>query len=168
MPVMILLVGLLGAVAEVEAVPIESSPILRAAGIGKPSPRLSGAQARLMARRAAEVRAVRNLARKLGHRGPATVRGFRYRSTEYLSDGSVKVDVESCAGRARARHTAKERQVPDRRRTGDRSANSFICSPDPHKTHLRAPGCTFGSQESDDALCYNVAVLDQEAAHGFV
>lgn len=68
--------------------------VVRAMGIGKPPRRMAGAQAKLMARRAAEVRAVRNLAIKLGYGPRATVRGFRYVSTEYLVDGSVRVMVE--------------------------------------------------------------------------
>ncbi|MGD2111089.1 MAG: hypothetical protein PVI86_17060 [Phycisphaerae bacterium] len=68
---------------------------VRAPGVGVPPPRLRGAQARLMARRAAEVRAVRNLAVKLGDRRRTTLRGFRYVSTTYRRDGSVRVVVES-------------------------------------------------------------------------
>ena len=68
--------------------------VVRAEGIGKPPRRMSGARAKLMARRAAEVRAVRNLAIKLGYGRRAAVRGFRYVSTEYLVDGSVRVMVE--------------------------------------------------------------------------
>lgn len=68
--------------------------VVRAVGISKPPRRMAGARAKLMARRAAEVRAVRNLIIKLGY-GPQTViRGFRYVSTEYLADGSVRVMVE--------------------------------------------------------------------------
>ena len=63
-------------------------------GIGHPPRRMKGARARLMARRAAEVVAVRNLARKLGYGPRATVRGFCYVSTEYLVDGSIRVTVE--------------------------------------------------------------------------
>ncbi len=62
-----------------------------AIGIGHPPPHMRGAQARLMAKRAAEVRAVRNLADKLG-RGPrTTIRGFRYVTTTYRADGSIRV-----------------------------------------------------------------------------
>ena len=68
--------------------------VVRALGIGKPPHRMRGAQAKLMARRAAEVRAVRNLAIKLGYGRRPTVRGFRYVSMEYLVDGSVRVLVE--------------------------------------------------------------------------
>ncbi len=75
--------------------PKKSHPgIVRATGIGKPPRRMVGAQAKLMARRAAEVRAVRNLVIKLGYGPTAFIRGFRYVSTEYLADGSVRVTVE--------------------------------------------------------------------------
>ena len=68
--------------------------VVRAMGIGKPPRRMAGARAKLMARRAAEVRAVRNLVIKLGYGRRAVIRGFRYVSTEYLVDGSVRVIVE--------------------------------------------------------------------------
>ena len=67
---------------------------VQATGIGHPPPGLEGARARLMARRAAEVVAARNLARKLGCRRRATLHGFRYVSTDHLPDGSVRVTVE--------------------------------------------------------------------------
>jgi hypothetical protein len=79
---------------------------IRTTGIGKPSPGRPSAQSRLMARRAAEVVAVRNLAAKLhnvsvdstegtGHITMATrIRGFRYRSSRLLPDGRVEVTVE--------------------------------------------------------------------------
>jgi len=47
-----------------------------------------------MAKRAAEVRAVRNLAGKLGRPQTTTIRGFRYVSTTYRADGSARVVVE--------------------------------------------------------------------------
>ena len=64
-----------------------------ATGVGLPPPRRAGAQARLMAKRAAEVRAVRNLAVKLGYGCRTTIRGYRYVSTTYRSDGSIRVVV---------------------------------------------------------------------------
>ncbi len=68
--------------------------VIRACGIGFPPPRLRGPQARLMARRAAEVVALGNLATKLGQGPRATIRSFRYVSTSYRSNGSVEVVVE--------------------------------------------------------------------------
>lgn len=64
-----------------------------ATGIGRPPPNIRGGRARLMARRAAEVIAVRNLARKLGLGARATVGGFRYLPAKYLPDGRVEVTV---------------------------------------------------------------------------
>lgn len=68
--------------------------VIQATGIGHPPPWLKGARARLMARRAAEVLAVRNLSRKLGCRRRTTLSGFRYVSTDYLPNGAVRVTVE--------------------------------------------------------------------------
>ncbi len=72
-------------------------------GIGRAPARMHGAQARLMARRAAEVVAVRNLALKLRNRDRpmrygsrslhATIRGHRYLSEQTLPDGTVVVTV---------------------------------------------------------------------------
>lgn len=69
--------------------------VVRATGMGRPPPRMKEPRARLMARRAAEVVAVRNLSVKLGHGRHAIVRNFRYVSTEYRPDRSVVVTVES-------------------------------------------------------------------------
>ena len=71
-----------------------SVQVIRATGVGHPKPGLPPAQAKLMARRAAEVRAVRALADKLGYPRRATIRGFRYVSTVYRPDGTVEVIVE--------------------------------------------------------------------------
>ncbi len=68
--------------------------LVRATGIGYPPPRMRNPQARLMARRAAEVVAVRNLAQELGYEEHAVLRGFSYVSTRYRVDGSVEVTVE--------------------------------------------------------------------------
>jgi len=68
--------------------------VIRATGVGHPPPGMTGGRARLMARRAAEVWAVRNLVTKLGCRGRATIRGFHYAATTYRADGSVEVVVE--------------------------------------------------------------------------
>ncbi len=67
---------------------------VRATGIGHPPPRMKGAQAKLMARRAAEVVAVRNLAKKLGIESGERVSGFRYVVTKDLPNGKVEVTVE--------------------------------------------------------------------------
>ena len=76
--------------------------VIRATGVGYPPGRMSGAQARLMAKRAAEVRALRNLATKLGHGRHARVRGFRYLPARYRADGSVRVVVEKVVSAPRA------------------------------------------------------------------
>jgi hypothetical protein len=72
-----------------------STRTIRALGIGHPPPHLRGAQARLMARRAAEVAAVRNLATKLGLGPNAGLSGFRYVSIRHRTDGAVEVIVEA-------------------------------------------------------------------------
>jgi len=69
--------------------------VVQAVGIGHSSPRFQGTQARLMARRAAEVRAVADLAGKLGHRPGERIRGFRYVKTRDLPGGRVEVTVEA-------------------------------------------------------------------------
>ncbi|MFQ5461559.1 MAG: hypothetical protein ACE5E5_02925 [Phycisphaerae bacterium] len=81
--------GVAGTPASVPRIPAN---VIVATGHGKPPKRLTGARARMMARRAAEIVAVRNLARKLriGNR----IRGFRYAHTAYHADGSVTVTVE--------------------------------------------------------------------------
>ena len=87
------------------APPASRPAVIRATGIGKPPRGKSPVVARLMARRAAEVVAVRNLARKLhsqprpGSRSYTTHRatriaGFRYLQPVYRPDGSVEVTVE--------------------------------------------------------------------------
>ena len=83
-----------GVAVEAKPTPARNSPVVRAMGIGRPPRWMKGARAKLMARRAAEVVAVRNLARKLGYGPGARIRGFRYVATEYLVDGSIRVTVE--------------------------------------------------------------------------
>ena len=86
---------------------VQGAPsVVQATGIGKPPAGRAPAQAYLMARRAAEVVAVRNLAAQLagandgpsasarGVRLQATLRGFRYVAVRTLSDGRVEVTVE--------------------------------------------------------------------------
>lgn len=81
--------------------------VIRATGVGYPPGHMTGGRARLMARRAAEVVAVRNLAVKLSGRQPqtadvgstysrlnTTIQGFRYLPPRHLPDGSVEVTVE--------------------------------------------------------------------------
>jgi len=70
---------------------VRPAPIVYGVGIGEP--RGTGPQARLMARRAAEVRAVRDLASKLGIGPKGKLPSFRYVSTEYLPGGKVRVVV---------------------------------------------------------------------------
>lgn len=71
-----------------------SAGAIRAMGLGHPPLWMGGGQARLMARRAAEVRAVRSLAMKLGSGRRTRICGFRYAATAYRSDGTVYVVVE--------------------------------------------------------------------------
>ena len=74
---------------------------VRAEGFGRPTPGRSTAQARLMARRAAEVVAVRNLGRGPLWRPVRTgritwsgvVRGYRVARVRTAPDGSVTVTV---------------------------------------------------------------------------
>ncbi len=68
--------------------------VVRAKGFGRPPAHLSGARARLMARRAAEVTAVRNLAAKLRLPPGSRIQGFRYLPPTYRPDGWVEVVVE--------------------------------------------------------------------------
>lgn len=68
--------------------------VVRATGIGRPPKHLQGPRARLMARRAAEVVAVRNLARKIPAPFARPVRNFRYVAERNLDDGRVEVTVE--------------------------------------------------------------------------
>ena len=75
--------------------PPTPSATVQAVGVGYPPPRMQGVQARLMARRAAEVVAVRNLTAKLGLGPRARVPAFRYVATKHLANGSVEVTVET-------------------------------------------------------------------------
>lgn len=68
--------------------------IVRATGLGRPPACMRGAQSRLMARRAAEVDAVRKLSLELGYRPRAIVSDFRYVSTIRRNDGYFEVTVE--------------------------------------------------------------------------
>lgn len=68
---------------------------IRAVGIGYPPPRTEGVRGRLMARRAAEVAAARNLGAKLRLAPRAHLPSFRYVSTKHLQNGSIEVTVEA-------------------------------------------------------------------------
>jgi uncharacterized protein involved in exopolysaccharide biosynthesis len=79
--------------------------VVRATGIGRPPKTAQGAQARLMAERAAETVALRNLALKLGQarlegggrsviQVEAFLSGYRLAETKYLPDGTVECTVE--------------------------------------------------------------------------
>ncbi len=110
--------------------PVHSNCV-RSVGIGYPPRHLKGARARLMARRAAEVVAVRNLARKLGYPRRATIRGFRYVSTEYLDTGSVRVIAEYPLGACRPpAATKKPGSHPGRRFPCRTVKGPVINSPD--------------------------------------
>lgn len=88
--------------AAVSAAPRDASPA--AVGVGHPTPGRSPAQARLMARRAAEVVAVRNLARQHTSSPSAHICGFHYVRYRAFRDGRVEVIVRArpwftCRGR---------------------------------------------------------------------
>ena len=68
---------------------------ISATGMGYPPRHMRGTQARLMAQRAAEVVAVRNLGRKLGLPPGSPVGPFRYVATRRLPNGAVEVTVEA-------------------------------------------------------------------------
>jgi len=68
---------------------------LEAIGVGYPPARLAQPQARLMARRAAEVSAVRNLYREINPADPVQRVPFRYVSSVTRTDGSIVVRVSS-------------------------------------------------------------------------
>jgi hypothetical protein len=74
---------------------VEGRPqIIQTTGMGRPSLRHPPAQACLMARRAAEVAAVRNAARADGQGNVMFVRGFQYLHSRTHADGSVEVTVQ--------------------------------------------------------------------------
>lgn len=66
---------------------------VEAVGVGYPPSRLTGPQAGLMARRAAEVGAVRNLYREINSANPVQRVPFRYVSSVTRPDGSIVVRV---------------------------------------------------------------------------
>ena len=97
--------------------------VVRVTGIGRPPSGRSGAQARLMAQRAAEVVAVRNLAAQLSGVEPnesgqqtvgcpeGLIRGFRYLPARQLPDGSVEVTVELPLSRLQGNHADLVRRL---------------------------------------------------------
>jgi len=99
-----------------------SAAAVQTVGVGYSPPRLPGAQGRLMARRAAEVVAVRNLAVKLqlGPRG--RLPSFRYVSAKHLPNGSVEVTVETTVpvGRNTTESPTTKYGVRPRRQVGIR------------------------------------------------
>ena len=101
-----------------------NEPVVRAVGIGQPPAHMSGPQARLMARRAAEVRATRNLATRsaagsysrCSNRARSSahvVRGHRYVRYRSLPDGMQLVVAElparpACEARTRCVRTERK------------------------------------------------------------
>ncbi|MHC4064416.1 MAG: hypothetical protein ACYSUI_07935, partial [Planctomycetota bacterium] len=105
--ILIVILSTLCAAAQDKAPQPQAGQVIRATGVGYPPRHMTGARAKLMARRAAEVVAVRNLAIKLSgdaaaigrtqakhSRVNARIRGFRYLPPRYRSDGSVEVTVK--------------------------------------------------------------------------
>jgi len=98
------------------------SAAVQAVGIGYPPHRMPGAQGQLMAQRAAEVVAVRNLAMKLGVGPQGRLPSFRYVSTKQLLNGSVEVTVETTVpvGRNATASPTSKNGVRPRRLVGGR------------------------------------------------
>lgn len=82
-------------IAEAAALPVQRvTPVVRAQGWGRPPAKYTGARAKLMARRAAEVVALRNLAARLDLPPGGVLRGFTWRPPTYHADGSVTIIAE--------------------------------------------------------------------------
>jgi len=90
-------IGCLGAMGNGPHSPQASVPVIyvEAEGVGRPPRGMTGPRAHRMARRAAEVRAARNLTAKLSgaparhHSLRAVVRGHEYTAPRVLPDGTV-------------------------------------------------------------------------------
>src|SRR5687767_10267471 len=90
----------------VTAAPAWADAPIRARGLGRVNPKHSGAQARLMAERAAQIDAARHLLAKSDPRSissvpgsnrtviQGTLRGHRYHPTRFARDGSARVVAE--------------------------------------------------------------------------
>lgn len=123
MPLLIALSFLVCPLAIGQAPDSQPTDVIRATGIGRPPEGKTPAQARLMARRAAEVVALRNLVRKLhddevvGDDGTFTsttegfVRGFHYLPPTEHPDGTVEVVVELPVRQAYQNHAATADRV---------------------------------------------------------
>lgn len=82
-------------ITEAAALPVQRvTPVVRAQGWGRPPAKYAGARAKLMARRAAEVVALHNLAARLDLPPGGVLRGFTWRPPTYHADGSVTIIVE--------------------------------------------------------------------------
>ena len=95
---------------------------VQAVGIGLPPRQTPRPQGRLMAQRAAELVALRNLAIKLGVGPRGRLPTFRYISTKHLPNGSVEVTVETTVlvGRNRSATPTPKNGVRPRRPVGGR------------------------------------------------
>ncbi|MEK6674783.1 MAG: hypothetical protein AABZ47_03915 [Planctomycetota bacterium] len=101
---------------------VTPQPVLQeAVGIGRPPARGSVAQRRLMARRAGEVVAVRQLARECSTPNGQVFRGFRYGSARTLSHGRLVVKVERWP-----LHTVHKRRNQPGRHLSQRESRSVV------------------------------------------
>jgi hypothetical protein len=77
-----------------QAKPVISGRTVQAVGLGAPRQKGTPAQQRLLARRAAEVGAARNLAMRCGHGPGGLLKGFHYRTVRVRPDGWTEVMIE--------------------------------------------------------------------------
>lgn len=99
----------------------DAPQVVRATGVGRPSAGRSAAQARLMAKRAAEVGAMRNLMQKIAGEQPRTgteevitegfISGFTYHPPVYRPDGSCEVTAEISVGQLHANYRTQSHRV---------------------------------------------------------